>query len=65
MNGRRYRSSAEVKADFVASFPPTTGELADELSSSITFLHLKWKLFRALFGLPSGCDGPFPMCKTT
>jgi hypothetical protein len=50
VNTRRYRSSAEVKAEFVASFPPTTGELAYELSSSITFLHLKWKLFRALFG---------------
>jgi hypothetical protein len=50
VNSRRYRSSAEVKAEFVASFPPKTGELAYELSSSITFLHLKWKLFRALFG---------------
>jgi hypothetical protein len=26
------------------------GELAYELSRSITFLHLKWKLFRALYG---------------
>ena len=50
MNTRRYRSSAEVKAEFVASFPPKTGELAYELSRSITFLQLKWKLFRALYG---------------
>jgi hypothetical protein len=50
VNSRRNRSSAEVMAEFVASFPPRTGELAYELSSSITFLHLKWKLFRALFG---------------
>jgi hypothetical protein len=50
MNSRRYRSSTEVKSEFVTSFPPKTGELAYELSKSITFLHLKWKLFRALFG---------------
>jgi AbiU2 len=50
VNSRRYRSSAEVKAEFVASLPPRTGELAYELSRSITFLHLKWKLFRALYG---------------
>lgn len=28
MNSKRYRSSAEVKAEFDASFPPTTGEHA-------------------------------------
>lgn len=42
-------NSTEVKAEFVASFPPPTGELAYELSKSITFMHLKWKLLRSLF----------------
>jgi len=44
------RSADEVKAEFIQSFPAKTGELACELSWSITHLHLKWKNYRALFG---------------
>jgi hypothetical protein len=50
MNSRRYQSADEVKAKFVQSFPPGAGELACELSWSITHLHLKWKHYRSLFG---------------
>jgi len=54
VNSRRYRSSAVVKAGVRRVFPAKTGELAYELSSGITFLHLKWKLFRALYGNLAG-----------
>jgi len=39
-----------VKAEFVQCFPAGAGELACELSWSITHLHLKWKHYRSLFG---------------
>lgn len=45
-----HQSADEVKAQFVQSFPAGAGELAYELSNGITHLHLKWKLYRALFG---------------
>jgi hypothetical protein len=43
-------SADEVKAEFLRSFPAGSGELAFELSNDITYLHLKWKLYRQLFG---------------
>ncbi len=49
MNSKRYRSADEVKAEFVQCFPGGAGELACELSWSITHLHLKWKHYRSLF----------------
>jgi hypothetical protein len=43
-------SADELKAHFVQSFPRGSGELAYELRNGIIYLHLKWKLYRALFG---------------
>lgn len=43
-------TAEEVRAGFVASFPPGAGELAHEIGQSLARLHLKWKNYRCLYG---------------
>lgn len=40
----------EVKEEYLEAFPANTGELAHYLSDQITFLHIKWKEYREIYG---------------
>ena len=44
------QTADEVKAEFVASFPPGAGELAYELWRSLAHVHMNWKDYRDLYG---------------
>lgn len=46
----RYRTSDEIREEFLTIFPNGTGELFHELWTNVAHLHLKWKNYRSLFG---------------
>lgn len=44
------KSAEEIEKEYLDNFPEMSGKLAYYLSNEITFLHLKWKEYREIYG---------------
>jgi len=44
------KNPEEIKENYLKAFPEETGKLAYYLSNQITFLHIKWKEYREIYG---------------